>query len=104
VTNPSPSIRNLNENLRENVYNTALILNALTLAAGTTPALQQVREQPIIQVVVAENARVSSLARTVVERVPIVMFLGREDFASQQYEGVVNYGEIDLATLAPTHV
>jgi hypothetical protein len=104
VTNPSPRISSVNENLRENGYNTALILNPVTLAADRTPALQQVRELPISQIVAPENTRVASLARATVGGMPIVIFLEREDFASRNYEGVADYGEINLATLAPTNI
>jgi hypothetical protein len=104
VTNPSPSIISVNENLRENNYNTVLILNPVTLAANKTPALQQVRELAVGKIVAPENTRVSSLARAAVGGLPIVLFLQEEDFASRNYEQVDDYGEIDLATLVPTNI
>jgi hypothetical protein len=104
VTNPSPRICSVNENLRENGYNTALILNPVTLAADGTPALQQVRELTVSRIVAAENWRVSSLAEAASGWWPIVIFLEREDFVSRNYPNVADYGEIDWATWIPTNV
>jgi hypothetical protein len=101
VTNPSPRLSRVNENLRENGYNTALVMNPLTLAAEKTPAVQQVRELPISKIVAPEDTRVSTLARVAVGGLPIVMFLEWEDFVSRNYESVADYGEIDLATVVP---
>lgn len=104
VTNPSPTIRNLNEILRENNDNTALIFNPVTLAEDTTSSWQQVRDLPIIKLEAPENTRVSSVAKISLRRLPIVMLLEREDLASRRYQNVVNYGDIDLATLVATVV
>lgn len=104
VTNRSPSILTVNENVRTNGYNTVLILNPVTLAANRTPALQQVRDLPVSRIVVPENTRVSSMARAAVRGLPILLFLEAEDFASRRYENVVDYGVIDLATLIPTNI
>jgi hypothetical protein len=104
VTNPSSSISSVNKNLRENGYNTALILNPVSLAADKTPALQQVRELPVSKIVAPEDMRVSSLARAAAVWLPIVMFFEREDFVSRNYKNVADYGEIDLATWVPTNI
>ncbi|XP_021942800.1 lysine-specific histone demethylase 1A-like isoform X3 [Zootermopsis nevadensis] len=103
VTDLSPVILRLNEILREN-DKTALIFNPVTLAADTNPNLQQVRELPIVKVVAPENTRVSSVARISLSTLPIVMLFEREDFASRKYQSLVSYGEVDLATFAPTIV
>jgi hypothetical protein len=100
----SPSTLTMNENVRANGYNTALILNPVTLAASRTPALQPVRELPVSRIVIPENTRVSSVARAAARGLPILLFLEAEDFASRRYENVVDYGVIDLATWIPTNI
>lgn len=101
VTDLSRSILRLNEILRENNDNTALIFNPVTLAADTTPDLQQIRELSIVKFEAPQNTRVSSVARISLQKLPIVIFFAREDFDSRKYQSVVNYGEVDLATFAP---
>jgi hypothetical protein len=104
VTDRSPSIVSVAKNVRENGYNSAMIMSPVTLAAGRTPALQPLREVLVSRVVVPENTRVSSVARAAVGGLPIVLLLEGEDLASRRYENLVDYGVVDLATLVPTNI
>jgi hypothetical protein len=97
VTNPSPTISNLKEVLKE--CNTALILSPVTLAADNIPALKQIRELPIVKVQISEDTSVSTVTTYTLHKKPIVMFFEAEDFASRKLQPVVSYGDIDVVPL-----